>query len=44
LLILGTGLSKIVQRYRKQSDTLAGILMLYMAIKLAIKTGKALFA
>jgi uncharacterized protein len=43
LLILGTGLSKIVQRFRKQSDWLAGILMLYMATKLMIKTGKALF-
>jgi hypothetical protein len=43
LLILGTGASKIAQRFRKQSDRLAGILMLYMAIKLAIKTGKVLF-
>jgi sulfite exporter TauE/SafE len=43
LLILGTGASKIVQRFRKTSDILAGLLMLYMAIKLAIKAGGAVF-
>jgi sulfite exporter TauE/SafE len=42
LLILGTGASKIVQRYRKQSDILAGLLMLYMAIKLGLKAGRVL--
>jgi hypothetical protein len=42
LLILGTGISQMAQRFRKQSDQLAGILMLYMAIKLAIKTGQVL--
>jgi sulfite exporter TauE/SafE len=43
LLLLGTGASKIFQRYRKQSDILAGLLMLFMAIKLGIKAVTAIF-
>jgi sulfite exporter TauE/SafE len=37
LLLLGTGLAAIVRRYRRQSDIIAGILMLVMAAKLAAK-------
>ena len=43
LLLLGTGASKIFQRYRKQSDILAGLLMLFMGIKLSIKAVTAIF-
>ena len=43
LLLLGTGASKIVQRYRRQSDILAGLLMLYMGIKLGIKVYTSVF-
>lgn len=44
LLILGTGASKIFQRYRKQSDILAGLLMLFMGVKLGMKAVGAIFA
>lgn len=37
LLLLGTGASGLVRRYRRQSEVLAGLLMFYMAVKLAIK-------
>lgn len=43
LLLLGTGASKIFQRYRRQSDILAGLLMLYMGVKLSIKAGGSIF-
>lgn len=42
LLLLGTGASGIVRRYRRLSDILAGLLMIYMAIKLAWKAVKML--
>ena len=35
LLLLGTGASRLIRRYRRQSDILAGLLMFYMGIKLA---------
>jgi uncharacterized protein len=41
LLLLGTGVSAIVRRYRRSSDIIAGILMLYMA---AMLVRKALYA
>jgi sulfite exporter TauE/SafE len=44
LLLLGTGASKIFQRYRKQSDILAGLLMLFMGVKLGIKAFSAIFS
>jgi sulfite exporter TauE/SafE len=44
LLLLGTGASKIFQRYRKQSDILAGLLMLYMGVKLSVKAFTSIFA
>jgi sulfite exporter TauE/SafE len=44
LLLLGTGASKIFQRYRKQSDILAGLLMLFMGIKLGMKAFNSIFA
>ena len=43
LLLLGTGASKIFQRYRKQSDILAGLLMLFMGVKLGLKAFTAIF-
>jgi sulfite exporter TauE/SafE len=42
LLLLGTGLSAIVRRYRRPSDIIAGILMLYMAATLVRKALQAL--
>jgi hypothetical protein len=42
LLLLGTGVSAIVRRYRRTSDVIAGVLMLYMAVMLARKALKAL--
>ena len=44
LLLLGTGASKIFQRYRRQSDILAGLLMLYMGVKLGLKAITSIFA
>jgi hypothetical protein len=41
LLLLGTGVAAIVRRYRRPSDIIAGILMLYMA---AMLVRKALYA
>jgi hypothetical protein len=37
LLLLGTGVAAIVRRYRRPSDIIAGILMLYMAAMLVRK-------
>ncbi|UCD77176.1 MAG: sulfite exporter TauE/SafE family protein [Desulfobacterales bacterium] len=37
LLLLGTGASGLARRYQKQSDILAGLLMIYMAAELALK-------
>jgi hypothetical protein len=37
LMLLGTAASGIVRRYQKQSDMLAGLLMIYMAADLALK-------
>jgi hypothetical protein len=42
LLLLGTGLSAIVRRYRRPSDIIAGILMLFMAAMLVRKALHAL--
>jgi len=44
LLLLGTGASKIVRRYQRPCDILAGLLMIYMAVKLSIKAFSSLFA
>jgi ABC-type Na+ efflux pump permease subunit len=41
LLLLGTGLSAIVRRYRRPSDLIAGVLMLVMAAMLIRKALKA---
>jgi len=38
LLLLGTGASGLFRRYRRPSDILAGLLMLYMAFRLAYKS------
>ena len=43
LLLLGTGASGIVKRYRRLSDILAGLLMIFMAVKLSIKAFSSLF-
>ena len=43
LLLLGTGASKIFQRYRKPADFLAGLLMLFMGVRLGIKAVGAIF-
>jgi len=40
-LLLGTGVSAIFRRYRRPSDIIAGILMLYMAAMLVRKALKA---
>jgi sulfite exporter TauE/SafE len=37
LLLLGTGASGLARRYRKHTDILAGLLMIYMAAELALK-------
>jgi sulfite exporter TauE/SafE len=37
LLLLGTGASGLARRYRKHTDILAGLLMVYMAAELALK-------
>jgi sulfite exporter TauE/SafE len=37
LLLLGTGASGLARRYQKQSDIIAGLLMIYMAAELALK-------
>jgi sulfite exporter TauE/SafE len=37
LLLLGTGVSAVVRRYRRPSDIIAGVLMLYMAAMLVRK-------
>lgn len=43
LLLLGTGVAAIVRRYRRQSDIIAGILMIAMAAKLIAKAWTALY-
>jgi hypothetical protein len=42
LLLLGTGVAAIIRRYRRQSDIIAGILMLVMAAKLIFKAWNTL--
>jgi hypothetical protein len=42
LLLLGTGLSALVRRYRRPSDVIAGLLMLLMAVMLLRKALTAL--
>jgi len=42
LLLLGTGASGLARRYRKHSDILAGLLMIYMAAELALKAWRHL--
>jgi sulfite exporter TauE/SafE len=42
LLLLGTGVAAVVRRYRRQSDIIAGILMLAMGAKLAAKAWTAI--
>jgi hypothetical protein len=42
LLLLGTGVAVVVQRYRRPSDVIAGLLMLFMAAQLAVKVWRAL--
>jgi len=42
LLLLGTGVAAIVRRYRRQSDIIAGILMMVMAASLAAKAWNAI--
>ena len=42
LLLLGTGVAAIVRRYRRPSDIIAGIMMLYMAAMLVRKAFQAL--
>ena len=41
LLLLGTGLAAVVRRYRRTSDLLSGLLMIYMAVQLAIKASRS---
>ena len=40
LLLLGTGLATVVRRYRRASDLLSGLLMIYMAVRLVIKASR----
>ncbi|MGE5256429.1 MAG: sulfite exporter TauE/SafE family protein [Hyphomicrobiales bacterium] len=42
LLLLGTGVAAVVRRYRRQSDIIAGILMLAMGARLAAKAWAAI--
>jgi sulfite exporter TauE/SafE len=42
LLLLGTGVAAVVRRYRRQSDIIAGILMLAMGARLAAKAWTAI--
>lgn len=42
LLLLGTGVARIVRRYRQQSDVIAGILLLIMAARLTAKAWGAM--
>jgi sulfite exporter TauE/SafE len=44
LMILGTGASGLVRRYRLHSDILAGLLMIYMAGDLGVKALSAIFS
>lgn len=44
LLLLGTGASGLVRRYRTHSDILAGLLMMYMAGDLGVKALSAIFS
>jgi len=37
LILLGTGASALFSRYRRQSDIISGILMIYMAVKMGFK-------
>lgn len=42
LLLLGTGVAAVVRRYRRQSDIIAGILMLVMAARLIARAWSAI--
>lgn len=42
LLLLGTGIAAVVRRYRRQSDIIAGVLMLIMAAKLTARALNAI--
>ena len=44
LLLLGTGASGLTRRYQAHSDILAGLLMIYMAGELAVKSLSSLFS
>ncbi len=44
LLLVGTGAARLFVRYRKYSELLSGLLMLVMAVFLAMKAMKVLFA
>jgi uncharacterized protein len=43
LILLGTGASALFSRYRRQSDIVSGILMIYMAVKMGHKAIRMLF-
>jgi len=43
LMLLGTGLSALVRRYRRHSDLLSGIVMTMMALRLLVDGGMALW-
>ena len=42
LLLLGSGLAPLIRRYRRQSDLVAGMLMIGMAAVLLIKSAAAI--
>jgi hypothetical protein len=43
LILLGTGASALFRRYRRPSDVISGILMIYMAVKMGSKAIRMLF-
>lgn len=43
LILLGTGASAVFSRYRRQSDIVSGLLMIYMAVKMGSKAVKMIF-
>jgi sulfite exporter TauE/SafE len=43
LILMGTGASALFSRYRRQSDIISGVLMIYMAVKMGHKAIKMLF-
>ncbi len=43
LILLGTGASALFSRYRRQSDIVSGVLMIYMAVKMGHKAIRMLF-